>query len=308
MQTTVERPAQRLAESSPEQGGEASPQGAPQDVIGKLAEESAAGLGSLLRKGVGMVTVPVRMAADAVSLLKEEVDSVYERDPAARSTLEILTCYPGVHAVIGHRVAHWMWERELKTPARMLSQFARGFTGIEIHPGATIGPRFFIDHGMGVVIGETAEVGADVTLYHGVTLGGTSLNKGKRHPTLGDRVVVGAGAKILGAIMIGEDTRIGANAVVVKSVPPNAVVVGVPGQNVARSKPHRATDAPDLNHGSLPDPVGVSLNSLLQRVAALERHSHGENGHNEHGHGENGHEPHIQAPKAGMWHGEDFSI
>ena len=313
MQTTVDRPAQRLAEASPEQGGASPPQGAPQDVIGKLAEESAAGLGSLVRKGVDMVTAPVRMAADAVGLLKEEVESVYERDPAARSTLEILTCYPGVHAVIGHRVAHWMWERELKTPARMLSQFARGFTGIEIHPGATIGSRFFIDHGMGVVIGETAEVGEDVTLYHGVTLGGTSLNKGKRHPTLGDRVVVGAGAKILGAITIGEDTRIGANAVVVKSVPPNAVVVGVPGQNVARSKPHRASDAPDLNHGSLPDPVGVSLHSLLQRVAALERHSHGdnrhgENGRNEHGHGENGHEPHIQAPKAGMWQGEDFSI
>ena len=272
-------------------------------MIGKLAEESAAGLGGLLRKGFDMVTAPVRMAVDAVSLLKEEVDSVYERDPAARSTLEILTCYPGVHAVLGHRMSHWMWERELKTPARMLSQFARGFTGIEIHPGATIGPRFFIDHGMGVVIGETAEVGADVTLYHGVTLGGTSLNKGKRHPTLGDRVVVGAGAKILGAINIGEDTRIGANAVVVKSVPPNAVVVGVPGQNVARSKPHRSTDAPDLNHGSLPDPVGVSLHSLLQRVAALERHGHAENGH-----AENGHEPHIQAPKAGMWQGEDFSI
>ncbi len=303
MQTTVERPAQRLAEVSPEQGGSASPQGAPQAMIGKLAEESAAGLGGLLRKGFDMVTAPVRMAMDAVSLLKEEVDSVYERDPAARSTLEILTCYPGVHAVIGHRMSHWMWERELKTPARMVSQFARGFTGIEIHPGATIGPRFFIDHGMGVVIGETAEVGADVTLYHGVTLGGTSLNKGKRHPTLGDRVVVGAGAKILGAITIGEDTRIGANAVVVKSVPANAVVVGVPGQNVARSKPHRASDAPDLNHGSLPDPVGVSLHSLLQRVAALERHSHTENGH-----AENGHEPHIQAPKAGMWQGEDFSI
>jgi serine O-acetyltransferase len=303
MQTTVDRPAQRLAEASPEQGGEVSPQAAPPDVIGRLAEGSAAGLGGLLRKGFDMVTAPMRMAVDAVSLLKEEVDSVYERDPAARSTLEILTCYPGVHAVIGHRMSHWMWERELKTPARMLSQFARGFTGIEIHPGATIGPRFFIDHGMGVVIGETAEVGADVTLYHGVTLGGTSLNKGKRHPTLGDRVVVGAGAKILGAINIGEDTRIGANAVVVKSVPANAVVVGVPGQNVARSKPHRSTDAPDLNHGSLPDPVGVSLHSLLQRVAALERHSH-----DEHGYGENGHGPHIQAPKAGMWQGEDFSI
>ena len=303
MQTTAERPAQRLAESSPKQGGEAQSTDTPQAVIGKLAEESAAGLGGILRMGFDMVTAPVRMAVDAVSLLKEEVESVYERDPAARSTLEILTCYPGVHAVLGHRMSHWMWERELKTPARMLSQFARGFTGIEIHPGATIGPRFFIDHGMGVVIGETAEVGADVTLYHGVTLGGTSLNKGKRHPTLGDRVVVGAGAKILGAINIGEDTRIGANAVVVKSVPPNAVVVGVPGQNVARSKPHRSTDAPDLNHGSLPDPVGVSLHSLLQRVAALERHGHAENGH-----AENGHEPHIQAPKAGMWQGEDFSI
>jgi serine O-acetyltransferase len=307
MQTTIERPAQRVAESSPKQGREEPSQSmsqtTPQTVTSKLAEGSAAGLGGLLRKGFDMVTAPVRVAADAVSLLKEEVDSVYERDPAARSTLEILTCYAGVHAVLGHRMSHWMWERELKTPARMLSQFARGFTGIEIHPGATIGPRFFIDHGMGVVIGETAEVGADVTLYHGVTLGGTSLNKGKRHPTLGDRVVVGAGAKILGAITIGEDTRIGANAVVVKSVPANAVVVGVPGQNVARSKPHRPTDAPDLNHGSLPDPVGVSLHSLLQRVAALEGHSHGENGH-----GENGREPQIQAPKAGMWQGEDFSI
>jgi serine O-acetyltransferase len=253
---------------------------------------------SLLRTGLNMLTAPVRAALDMGSLLKEEVESVYERDPAARSTLEILTCYPGVHAVIGHRVAHWMWERDLKTPARVVSQVARGLTGIEIHPGATIGPRFFIDHGMGVVIGETAEVGSDVTLYHGVTLGGTSLNKGKRHPTLGDRVVVGAGAKILGAINIGEDTRIGANAVVVKSVPANAVVVGVPGQNVARSKPHTATDAPDLNHGSLPDPVGVSLHSLLQRVAALEQHNHGSNGVGKR----------VQSLEAGVWQGEDFSI
>jgi serine O-acetyltransferase len=296
---------------------------APLAAIGKLAERSAGGVGSLLRRGMELVTAPVKLAVDAGALLKEEVASVYERDPAARSTLEIITCYPGVHAVIGHRVAHWMWERELKTPARMLSQFARGFTGIEIHPGATIGPRFFIDHGMGVVIGETAEVGEDVTLYHGVTLGGTSLSKGKRHPTLGNRVVVGAGAKILGAIEIGEDTRIGANAVVVKSVPANAVVVGVPGQNVARSKPHRASDAPDLNHGSLPDPVGVSLHSLLQRVAALEKHNHAEhvyaaNGHGENGHGSNGRAGgdrdeaktvrHVQPPQAGMWQGEDFSI
>jgi serine O-acetyltransferase len=245
-----------------------------------------------------MLAAPVRAAVDMASLLKEEVESVFERDPAARSTLEILTCYPGVHAVLGHRMAHWMWERDLKTPARVLSQVARGWTGIEIHPGATIGPRFFIDHGMGVVIGETAEIGSDVTLYHGVTLGGTSLNKGKRHPTLGDRVVVGAGAKILGAITIGDDTRVGANAVVVKSVQQNAVVVGVPGQNVARSRPHRATDAPDLNHGSLPDPVGVSLQSLLQRVAALERHSHGENGVGKR----------VHTPEGGVWQGEDFSI
>jgi serine O-acetyltransferase len=306
---------------------------APQGTIKNLAEQSAGGAGRFLRLGIGMVTAPVRAARDAVNLLKEEVGSVYERDPAARSTLEILTCYPGVHAVLGHRVAHWMWARDLKTPARMVSQFARGLTGIEIHPGATIGPRFFIDHGMGVVIGETAEVGSDVTLYHGVTLGGTSLNKGKRHPTLEDRVVVGAGAKILGAITIGEDTRIGANAVVVKSVPPNAVVVGVPGQNVARSKPHKASDAPDLNHGSLPDPVGVSLHSLLQRVAMLERHTHTEQWHAEHGrtengntengntengntrngrtgngHGEHDHPVRVQAPQAGMWQGEDFSI
>ena len=135
--------------------------------------------------------------------VKNDVDSVFERDPAARSTLEVLTCYAGLHAIWGHRVAHWLWVHDLKLLARWLAQFTRWFTGIEIHPGATIGPRFFIDHGMGVVIGETAEIGADVTLYHGVTLGGTSLNKGKRHPTLGDRVVVGAGAKILGAITLG---------------------------------------------------------------------------------------------------------
>jgi serine O-acetyltransferase len=295
---TVERLAQPAVQPATQQSPEQSSRETPQETIGKLAEQSAGGVGGLLRMGINMVTAPVRAAVDMANLLKEEVSSVYERDPAARSTLEILTCYPGVHAVIGHRMAHWMWGRDLKTPARMVSQFARGLTGIEIHPGATIGPRFFIDHGMGVVIGETAEVGSDVTLYHGVTLGDTSMNKGKRHPTLGDRVVVGAGAKILGAINIGEDTRIGANAVVVKSVPANAVGVGVPGQHVARSRPHRATDAPDLNHGSLPDPVGVSLHSLLQRVAALELHSHGENGHDKH----------IQAPKAGMWQGEDFSI
>ena len=243
-------------------------------------------------------TAPFRGLAHAWRAVREEIDSVYERDPAARSTFEILTCYAGVHAVLGHRVTHWLWLAGAKSLARWLAQVMRLFTGIEIHPGATIGPRFFIDHGMGVVIGETAEIGADVTLYHGVTLGGTTLNHGKRHPTLGDRVVVGAGAKILGAITIGDDTRVGANAVVVKSVPANAVVVGVPGQNIARKEPHRAGSAPDLNHGNLPDPIGVSLTSLLQRVEALERRDH------LYGAGL----PAIQLPEGGLWHGEDFSI
>jgi serine O-acetyltransferase len=230
--------------------------------------------------------------------LRRDIQAVYDRDPAARNTLEILLAYPGLHAVWGHRIAHWLWTHDLKLPGRWLSHLARQLTGIEIHPGATIGPGLFIDHGMGVVIGETAEIGMDVTLYHGVTLGGTSLQKGKRHPTLGDRVVVGAGAKVLGAIFIGPDSRIGANAVVVKPVPANSVVVGVPGQVISRSKPHRASDEPDLNHTALPDPFGVSLTSLLERVLSLEERL-------------DGHEivaAHVHAPQDGTWHGEDFSI
>jgi serine O-acetyltransferase len=207
--------------------------------------------------------------------IRQDIQSVFDRDPAARSVLEILVCYPGLHAIWGHRVAHWLWARGLKLPGRWVSHLFRALTGIEIHPGAHIGPRFFVDHGMGVVIGETAEIGADVTLYHGVTLGGTSLAKGKRHPTLEDRVVVGAGAKILGAITVGADSRIGANAVVVKSVPPNSVVVGVPGQIVKRSKPHTAQDAPDLNHVQLPDMTAARLNALAARIEALERESRG---------------------------------
>ncbi len=230
--------------------------------------------------------------------LRRDIQSVFERDPAARRALEVLFCYPGLHALWGHRLAHALWRRNFKLPARWLSHLTRSLTGIEIHPGATIGPGFFIDHGMGVVIGETAEIGADVTMYHGVTLGGASLNKGKRHPTIGDRVVIGAGAKVLGAITIGEDTRIGANAVVVKSVPPNSVVVGVPGQVVSRSTPHRASDAPDLNHTSLPDLIGVSLTSLMARVQALEAHIDGYATDM----------PHIHTPEAGIWRGEDFSI
>jgi serine O-acetyltransferase len=230
--------------------------------------------------------------------LRRDIQVVFERDPAARSLLEVLFCYPGLHAVWGHRLAHWLWTHGFKLLGRWVSQVMRGFTGIEIHPGAQIGPGFFIDHGMGVVIGETAEVGPNVTLYHGVTLGGTSLAKGKRHPTLGGGVVVGAGAKILGAITVGESSRIGANAVVVKPVPPDSVVVGVPGEVVVRKQPHPVRTAPDLEHGALPDVIGESLVALVARVEELERRI-------------NGHHaplPPLHVPSHGVWRGEDFSI
>jgi serine O-acetyltransferase len=230
--------------------------------------------------------------------IRRDLDSVLERDPAARSRLEVFLVYSGLHAIWVHRISHWLWVHKFRFLGRWMSQMARNLTGVEIHPGALIGLGFFIDHGMGVVIGETAEVGADVTLYHGVTLGGTSLEKGKRHPTIGDRVVIGAGAKVLGAIMIGDDSRIGANAVVVKSVPANSVVVGVPGQIVKRSHPHHIGDAPDLDHTSLPDVVGVSLKQLLERVDALETRL-------------DGHAPsaaHVHAPQDNSWAGDDFSI
>ena len=164
--------------------------------------------------------------------LREDIESVYDRDPAARSALEILTCYPGLHAIYIHKLARFFWDQRFRWLGRFTSHIGRWLTGIEIHPGATIGKRLFIDHGMGVVIGETAQVGDDVTLYHGVTLGGTSWNKGKRHPTLGNGVVVGAGAKILGPIVVGNGAKIGSNAVVVKNVPAGATVVGVPGRVV----------------------------------------------------------------------------
>jgi serine O-acetyltransferase len=230
--------------------------------------------------------------------IHRDLDAVLERDPAARSRLEVFLVYPGLHAIWTHRFAHWLWLHHFKFLGRWLSQVARNLTGVEIHPGAVIGPGFFIDHGMGVVIGETAEVGADVTLYHGVTLGGTSLEKGKRHPTIGDRVVIGAGAKVLGAITIGDDSRIGANAVVVKSVPANSVVVGVPGQIVRRSHPHHRGDAPDLNHTSLPDVLGLSLKQLLERVDALETRLGG--------HAVDA--PHAHSAEENNWSGEDFSI
>jgi serine O-acetyltransferase len=230
--------------------------------------------------------------------VRQDIQSVYDRDPAARTNLEILLSYPGLHAIWGHRLAHWLWVHNLKLLARWFSHLMRFLTGIEIHPGASIGGDFFIDHGMGVVIGETAEVGRCVTMYHGVTLGGTSLEKGKRHPTVGDNVVVGAGAKILGPITIGENSRIGANAVVVKSVPPNSVVVGVPGQVVVRSKPRAIPTSPDLEHTALPDTIGEALVSLMQRVEGLEKRL---DGHDEL-------MPALHTPDHGVWRGEDFSI
>jgi serine O-acetyltransferase len=200
--------------------------------------------------------------------LREDINTVFERDPAARSILEVLLCYPGLHAIWFHRLAHWLWNRNFKLLARIISHFSRWLTGIEIHPGAKIGRRFFIDHGMGVVIGETTEIGNDVTLYHQVTLGGTSTKKGKRHPTIGNNVVIGAGAKVLGPVKVGDNCKIGANSVVIKDVPPNSTVVGIPGKVVRREgmKPTRV----DLEHGKLPDPVMESLKQMLDIIHDLE--------------------------------------
>jgi serine O-acetyltransferase len=200
--------------------------------------------------------------------IREDINTVFERDPAARSILEVLLCYPGLHAIWLHRIAHWFWNNRLKLLARLISHFSRWLTGIEIHPGAKIGRRFFIDHGMGVVIGETTEIGDDVTLYHQVTLGGTSTKKGKRHPTVGNNVVIGAGAKVLGPVKIGDNCKIGANSVVVKDVPPNSTVVGIPGKVVKREgiRPTKV----DLEHGKLPDPVMETLKQMLNLIHDLE--------------------------------------
>jgi len=200
--------------------------------------------------------------------IRRDVRAARERDPAARSTLEVVLCYPGVHALAFHRLAHRVWTAGWCTPARFLSHIARFLTGIEIHPAARLGPGLFIDHGMGVVIGETTEVGENVTLLQGVTLGGTSLKREKRHPTLGDNVVVGAGAKILGAFKIGDGSRIGAGSVVVREVPANSVVVGVPGRVTYRDG--QRVDAIDLNQADLPDPVAKMVEQLVDRVRELE--------------------------------------
>ncbi|MBC6440397.1 MAG: serine O-acetyltransferase [Rhodospirillales bacterium] len=203
-----------------------------------------------------------------------EISAVFGRDPAVRSRLEVAFCYPGFHAILFYRASNWLWRREIKLLGRFVSHLGRFFTGIEIHPGATIGKAFFIDHGMGVVIGETAEVGKHVTLYHGVTLGGTTWNKGKRHPTLGDNVVVGAGAKILGPVTVGAGAAVGSNAVVVKDVPPGSTVVGIPARVVGRSAP-KATDASHFAaYGAttpdMPDPVNKAINGLMEHIAKLD--------------------------------------
>jgi len=207
--------------------------------------------------------------------IKEDIACVFDRDPAARTWFEVVTTYPGLHALQAHRFAHWIWRRNFKWLARVLSTISRLLTGIEIHPGAKIGRRFFIDHGMGVVIGETAEIGDDCTIYHGVTLGGTSWDPGKRHPTLCDGVVIGAGAKVLGPIIVGKNSRVGSNAVVVKDVPDSASVVGVPGRMVTKPHPEEEKRQEMANkmgfdsYGStkdMPDPVANAVNRMLDHM------------------------------------------
>ena len=223
--------------------------------------------------------------------IRNDIRAAKQRDPAKPTTLQVIFAYPGVHAIWGHRISHWLWNHRARLAARVFAELTRILTGVEIHPGAILGAGLFIDHATGVVIGETAEVGDDVTIFHGVTLGGTGRDTGKRHPTIGDRVTIGAGAKVLGPIKVGDDSRIGANAVVVKQVPSSAVVVGVPGQIVSRPGPGSEDDS------MMPDLVGVSLQSLLIRVARLEAQGDGQQSGRV-----------IRPPEAGVWHGEDFSI
>jgi serine O-acetyltransferase len=199
--------------------------------------------------------------------VREQIETIFREDPAAKSAIEVILCYPGFHAILAHRLAHRLYRAGVPLIPRVLSQISRFFTGIEIHPGAKIGRRFFIDHGMGVVIGETTEIGDDVLIYQGVTLGGTGKDKGKRHPTLLDHVVVGTGAKVLGNITLGRHVKVGAGSVVVKSVPDDSTVVGIPGR-VVRSRSER-TD--ELEHGRLPDPQGQAMDDLARRIEELEQ-------------------------------------
>jgi serine O-acetyltransferase len=213
--------------------------------------------------------------------IRQDIRCVFERDPAARNVFEVITTYPGVWAVIFHRLNHWLWTHHAKWLARFISTFARWITGIEIHPGATIGERFFIDHGMGVVIGETCEIGNDCTLYHGVTLGGTSWQPGKRHPTLGNNVIIGAGAKVIGPIMVGNNARVGANAVATKDVPEGATIVGIPGKVINQSaaiSPNLKNFADKLGFDAygmskdMPDPVVTAIDCMLNHIHVLDTH------------------------------------
>ena len=200
--------------------------------------------------------------------VKSDFKVVFERDPAARSTLEVIFAYPGFHAIFLHRIANWLWNNQLNLMGRGLSHISRFLTGIEIHPGAKIGKCFFIDHGMGVVIGETSDIGDNVTLYHGVTLGGTSFTRGKRHPTIEDNVTIGAGAKILGPLTVGSNSKIGANSVVIVDVPPNSTVVGIPGKIVLKEE---FPVYPGLEHNKLPDPEQRAIQSVMEQVRKLEK-------------------------------------
>ncbi|EOD00076.1 serine O-acetyltransferase [Caldisalinibacter kiritimatiensis] len=206
--------------------------------------------------------------------LKEDIKAILERDPAAKSVLEVLLNYPGLHAIMFYRISHWFYNRKLYTIARMISHLARFLTGIEIHPGAKIGKRVFIDHGMGVVIGETVEIGNDVTIYQGVTLGGTGKEKGKRHPTIGNNVLISTGAKVLGPFKVGDNSKIGAGAVVLKEVPPNCTVVGVPGRIVFKKKEsiEQSKRYTDLDQVKLPDPIAQELECLRKKVVELEKY------------------------------------
>ncbi|MGH7897972.1 MAG: serine O-acetyltransferase [Candidatus Binatia bacterium] len=205
--------------------------------------------------------------------LREDVQTIFERDPAARSIWEVMLAYPGFHALLIHRASGWLWRHGLRTAGRFVSHVGRFLTGIEIHPGATIGRRFFIDHGMAVVIGETAEIGEDVTIYQGVTLGGTSTHRGKRHPTIEDYVTIFTGAKVLGPITVGRHSRVGAGSVLVTSVPPHSTVVGIPGKVVKTGGKHTESGKAviDLDSADLPDPVSRALSAVLEQVEKLER-------------------------------------
>ncbi len=201
--------------------------------------------------------------------IKEDIQTIFERDPAAKSYFEVILCYPGLHAVINHRLAHFLYKKKRFLAARFLSQISRFFTGIEIHPGAVVGKRLFIDHGSGIVIGETTEIGNDVTLYQGVTLGGTGKDKGKRHPTIGHNVTIGSGAKVLGPITVGHNAKIGAGAVVVRCIPSNSTAVGIPAHVVKRSVVDESYI--DLNHTDIPDPLEDEIAELREKLNELER-------------------------------------